>query len=204
MIEMALRQLGSSLVAKASPGAAYRKAAEENLQGQNLLEKGQIGTISRQQVEEPFERKVPAGSNKVVSVRPIVESLPGTPFVEPTAEAENPEGIVAPPQGRPGGAPGAPAPSPGGGVGLPPQAVAPNVRPGSANQALFRAVTPKPAPAVLGSRTQASVQVKPKAPPAPKPPARAPSQTTGLRQIVQNILDTFRGRAQQRSGRFIA
>lgn len=194
---MALRQLGSSLVAKASPGAAYRKAAEQRGQAQNLLEKGQIGTISRQQVEEPFERKVPAGSNKVVSVRPIVESLPGQPFVEPTPEVAAPEGITAPPAGRPGGAPGAPAPSPGGGVGLPPQAQAPVVRPGSANQALFRAVAPAPV------RPAAPVQVKPKAPPAPKP-APKPSGTTGLRQIVQNILDTFRGRAQQRSGRFIA
>jgi hypothetical protein len=100
--------LGSSLIAKSKPGGKYRDIVEQNVENPALPGKGQIGTIARSQVEEPLERPVPQGSEKIVSVQPTVEG---------STVAQN--SIL-----------------PAGGVGLPDAANTP-LRSGAGNQALF-------------------------------------------------------------------
>src|SRR3990167_8772150 len=76
---MALRSLGSSLVAKGSPGGTYRKTEERRIETPDLPGRGKVGSIDRAQLEEPLERQVPGGSQKVVGVQPTVESVAGVP-----------------------------------------------------------------------------------------------------------------------------
>lgn len=68
-----LRTVGSTLLAKASPGGALRKTEEQNIESPAIPGKGGIGTISRAGLEQPIERQVPPGSAKVVSSAPSVE-----------------------------------------------------------------------------------------------------------------------------------
>ncbi len=117
---MALRSLGSSLVAKASPGATYRKQAETSIERPDLPNRGKVGSIDRSQLEEPLERSVPGGSQKIVGVQPTVESVAGVPGdispavglpsgVSATVPAGNQNqalfqgGVGAPPSGTPAG-----------------------------------------------------------------------------------------------------
>lgn len=74
-----LRSIGSSLVAKSSPGGKLRDIAEQAITTPQVPGKGAIGSISRAGLEEPMKREVPAGSEKVVGVQPIVESQAGLP-----------------------------------------------------------------------------------------------------------------------------
>jgi hypothetical protein len=111
-----LRTMGSSLMAKASPGGAFRKTEEARIDNPALPGKGEIGTISRGMMEEPIERQVPPGSTKVVSSSPAVEptteatpigmlptqplapTQPSTPGMTPTRGTGNPPdvGIIQP------------------------------------------------------------------------------------------------------------
>ena len=90
--------LGSSLVAKASPGAKLRETQEQKLMTPQIPGKGAIGSISRAGLEEPLKREVPAGSEKVVGVKPLVESQAGLPAdllaggAVPPTESAIPEG----------------------------------------------------------------------------------------------------------------
>lgn len=74
-----LRSLGSSLVAKSSPGGKLREIGERAITTPQIPGKGAIGTLSRGGIEEPLKREVPAGSEKVVGMQPIVESQAGLP-----------------------------------------------------------------------------------------------------------------------------
>lgn len=74
-----LRSLGSSLVAKSSPGGRLREIGEQAITTPQIPGKGAIGTISRGGMEEPLKREVPPGSEKVVGMQPIVESQAGLP-----------------------------------------------------------------------------------------------------------------------------
>lgn len=74
---MAIRQLGSSLVAKSTPGSRYRDIGEAQVvpPGEN---QGEPGSLSRVQAEEPLNRAVSPGSAKTISVKPLLEpTLPG-------------------------------------------------------------------------------------------------------------------------------
>lgn len=79
-----LRTVGSTLLAKANPGGALRKAEEQNIENPALPGKGAIGTISRAGLEQPIERQVPPGSTKVVSSAPAVESTVAPGGILPT------------------------------------------------------------------------------------------------------------------------
>lgn len=107
--------LGSSLLAKSSPGSKLREQAVQNAEKPALPGKGDVGTIGRAQVEEPLNRPVPQGSDKIVAAQPTVE---GT-TVAPTD-------IV-----------------PAGGVGLNENANTP-LRSGAGNQALFQGGAAQP------------------------------------------------------------
>lgn len=70
---MALRSLGSSLLAKNRPGSVFREQKEKQIARQATPGKGELGTVSRDLIQEPLERKVPPGSDKVVTVKPTVD-----------------------------------------------------------------------------------------------------------------------------------
>lgn len=74
---MALRSLGSSLMAKASPGTSLRKRTEERMQGATQAGAGiaQPGSVQRQSIQEPLEKQVPTGTQKVVSVQPTIQPM---------------------------------------------------------------------------------------------------------------------------------
>lgn len=74
-----LRSLGSSLVAKSSPGGKLRDLGEQAITTPQIPGKGAIGSISRAGIEEPLKREVPAGSEKIVGALPVVSSQPGLP-----------------------------------------------------------------------------------------------------------------------------
>lgn len=74
-----LRSLGSSLVAKSSPGGKLRELKEQSVTTPQIPGKGAIGSISRSGIEEPLKRETPAGSEKVVGMQPIIESQAGLP-----------------------------------------------------------------------------------------------------------------------------
>lgn len=82
---MAVRPLGSSLLAKAGAGGRLRESEEARIQKPEIPGKGGIGTLGRAQVEEPLVRQVPAGSSKVVSVQPTVEGTTADVGILPTA-----------------------------------------------------------------------------------------------------------------------
>ncbi len=93
-----MRSLGSSLVAKGGVGGKYREIVESNIEGQPA-DKGQVGTVSRNQIEEPLARPVSDGSNKVVAAKPIVEAA----FGEQSADLNDPtSGLPATPSIVPG------------------------------------------------------------------------------------------------------
>jgi hypothetical protein len=113
-----LRTLGSSLVAKASPGARLRETTEQQIQKPEFPNKGQVGTLSRASVEEPLTREVPPGSEKIVSIQPTIEGTQVAPVnVAPLPTA--PVSPVIP------------------GVSLP-SSVTASVPSGAQNQALFK------------------------------------------------------------------
>lgn len=86
---MALRTIGSTLLARSSPGGALRSKDEALINQPDIPNTGAIGSVSRQMVEEPLQRQVPEGSAKVVSVTPTVEgttvAAPGTNPAMPMA-----------------------------------------------------------------------------------------------------------------------
>jgi len=113
---MALRSIGSSLLAKASPGGAYRKAEEQNIQ--NPQTSGDLGLIARSNIEEPITRQVSPGSAKIVAQQPIFEGL-----VNPSSDLGR--GVVPPVNPQP--------------IGL---ESSPVVAPQANNQALFQGNSP--------------------------------------------------------------
>ena len=72
---MALRSLGSTLVAKASPGSALRNKIEERAQGAvaDQAAGAQPTNVVRENVQQPLEKAVPEGSLKTVSVQPMMQ-----------------------------------------------------------------------------------------------------------------------------------
>lgn len=109
---MALRSLGSSLLAKSKPGAKFRDVTEQGASRPDLPNKGQVGSISRAGIEEPLTRDVSPGSAKIISQQPTIEGTQVAP-----SEVVAPASPISP------------------GVGLPP--VNPKVPIGAATQALF-------------------------------------------------------------------
>lgn len=61
-------------VTKAQPGAVGREAVQRRIEKPEIPQKGEIGNITRQLTEEPLERKVPVGSEKIVATTPIPET----------------------------------------------------------------------------------------------------------------------------------
>lgn len=65
-----------------SPGSVLRSFLENQFAGIKIPGKGESGSLSRAQLEEPLERSVPVGSNKIVAVKPPIEptttSFPAT------------------------------------------------------------------------------------------------------------------------------
>lgn len=182
---MALRFLGSSLVAKAATGSKTRDLAEQNIQTPSIPGKGDVGSFIREAVEQPLERPVPQGSSKVVASQPLIEggavtSLPGS-----DAEAVR-EGM---------------------GMGLPGSRVAfeaPRVAPGNAGQALFQggvapgSPTPSQAPAAPTSRVTPGVSAQGVSQPSPAQP-RSTGQVLGSSNTQANPLRSQQGTTQLRS-----
>lgn len=124
---MALRQVGSSLVAKASPGATYRETSEQRITKPEIPGKGGVGTVQRGFLETPFELPVPGGSQKIIRVAPSIESAATPAAAAPAAEI----------------------PALAAGVGLPESAGQPQLRSAGANQPMFQGgVSPAPSGAV--------------------------------------------------------
>lgn len=107
---MALRTLGATTLAKSNPGSKTRDVEEMRSGRPAIPGKGQAGTIARSLIEEPLNRAVPAGSNKVVSVQPTVEGntvlprsvVPPSAAVRPGADGQALfQGGVNPSQGSP-------------------------------------------------------------------------------------------------------
>lgn len=95
-----LRMLGSSLVAKNSPGSKFRELGEKAMQTPLIPGKGAIGTLTRESIEEPLERPVPPGSEKVVATKPLLEFGVTEP-IYPTTPTAVREGMEAmPPAGQ--------------------------------------------------------------------------------------------------------
>lgn len=81
---MALRTVGSTLLAKANPGGALRSKEEKLVERPDIPDAGAVGSVNRQMVEEPLQRQVPEGSVKVVSATPTVEGTTvATPGMNP-------------------------------------------------------------------------------------------------------------------------
>lgn len=194
---MALRSLGSSLVAKAGIGGKYRDVAEANIQGQPT-DQGKVGSLSRNQIEEPLNRSVSPGSNKVVASKPIVEAA----FGEQPSDFSNPAtGLPATPSMIPGIGLGPVAPNPVVGANpipfLPPTApTAPNAPAPSVEQSAQPRQPSSPTGDVLGT----SFQAAPSRPIAPRLPTAA--GVTGGRAIVDRGPLRSRGGNQLRSGSF--
>lgn len=114
---MALRSLGSTLIGRAALGSPLRKTIEEAASTPVIPGKGEPGSLERAFVEQPFERTVPPGSQKVVSVTPGADV---TAVSSPGGEA-----LLAGAMGQP-------------------RAPLPNTAPGANNQALFQGgISPK-------------------------------------------------------------
>lgn len=136
-----LRSLGSSLVAKASPGSASRAATENRMSKPNVPGKGAPGSTERQFVEGPKLNDLSPGSEKSIRVSPGADytSQPGQPPVAPVDQTLLPGGIGMMP-----GESGATAPG--------------QLRSGANNQPLFQGgVTPS---SPLSAPTSASAAVK--------------------------------------------
>lgn len=72
-----LRSLGSSLVAKSSPGSRSRDVVENRLNGPTVPDKGDPGSVSRQLTQETKIAPVAPGSEKVLRVSPGVSAVRG-------------------------------------------------------------------------------------------------------------------------------
>lgn len=86
---------GSSLLAKSSPGSLTRRKEEEKRKSAIPETEGAVGSLGREFLEMPAERKVAPGSNKVLSIRPsldaggasgVMEGIPTSTPGAPTAE----------------------------------------------------------------------------------------------------------------------
>lgn len=68
--------LSQSLISSShafSPGSVLRSFLENQFAGIKIPGKGESGSLSRTQLEEPLARNVPVGSNKIVAVKPLIE-----------------------------------------------------------------------------------------------------------------------------------
>lgn len=219
---MALRFLGSSLVAKAASGSKTRDLAEANISQPEIPGKANVGSFIREAVEQPLERPVPQGSSKVVASQPLIEggavtSLPGsdagairegmgigvpgsrvTPYSPPVAPGGAGQALF---QG--GVSPAAPNPS------QPQQAPAAptsRVNPGVAATSISRPSAPsQPSGQVLGASSGSSGSVlrsqqgstplrsNPQPSPSPSPkPVQAQPSFNPL-QVIQSILNSLFG-----------
>jgi len=154
--------LGTSLVAKGNPGGKLREVVEQGINEAALTGAGQTGSIQRAQIEQPLERPVSPGSEKIVSATPALEGGVVTPMdVDPlNAGIGLPSGAVA----RPGanaqalfqGNPGNQAASPG----RPNPGAAPQVRAMNAAPANVATAYRPPAPQgdVMGASTAQPAQ----------------------------------------------
>lgn len=96
---MALRSLGSSLVAKATPGSASRDLLEAQIAKPAIPGKGEIGTTSRDLVSEPQITAASPGSEKIITGSSGIE---GTSVLSPT-EGQPQESLLAGGMGLPQG-----------------------------------------------------------------------------------------------------
>lgn len=81
---MALRSLGSSLVAKSTPGSATRDLLEKQISKPAIPGKGEIGTTNRDLATETGVTPAAPGSEKVIAAGPGVE---GSQVISPTEVA---------------------------------------------------------------------------------------------------------------------
>lgn len=81
---MALRSLGSSLVAKSTPGSATRDLLEKQISKPAIPGKGEIGTTNRDLAAEIQVNPAAPGSEKIVSAGPGIE---GSQVISPTDAA---------------------------------------------------------------------------------------------------------------------
>jgi len=163
-----LRSLGSSLVAKSSPGGRLREIGERAITTPQIPGKGAIGSISRAGLEEPLKREVPAGSEKVVGMQPIVESQAGLPADILPSEV------------------GMPMPIPEGAT----PSVASSVPSGSRGQALFQGGVggqPNAGGATAGASRQATKQVSQGVPFVGYKPPQVETQGGETQQTNPNI-----------------
>lgn len=72
-----LRSLGSSLVAKSSPGSKSREIVENRLNSTTIPDKGDPGSVQRSLMEETKVQPVAPGSEKQIRVSPGVSAVQG-------------------------------------------------------------------------------------------------------------------------------
>ena len=171
---MALRSLGSSLVAKAQPGSASRDTIEARITKPSIPGKGAPGSTERNLVEEPLLNTTP-GTEKVVSVAPEAEAAsmasPGGVTPDQTALLAGAVGRTPQTNGSAPGSDGqalfqggltptsAAAPTVGGRAA---KAVsAPALRSGAANIGLLPSTAPKTSTQVQAARPTSVSQAKP-------------------------------------------
>ena len=68
---MALRSIGQT--SKAQPGSALREYSQSRLKGNVPVSQGEPGSVNRESVQAPYERSVPAGTDKVTRATPTIE-----------------------------------------------------------------------------------------------------------------------------------
>lgn len=179
---MALRSLGSSLLAKTNPSSALRKSREERIEKPNVPGKGDVGSLERQFVEEPIERSVPEGSDKVLNISPGAEA------------SQRPDVISGQPQVNllPGNVGQTTPPVPGGAragvqmLGFPRFAPTPAGAPSQPGQPAQQQQA-QPTPSVLGAQTNVAVR-RPTVAPAAKPSVKQ----VGNRSIAEDTLRSKR------------
>lgn len=202
-----LRSLGTSLIAKSSPGGKLRESAERKVNATSIPGKGALGNISRLGLQDPLEAQGSVGSDKIIAQRPLVQGLVNTPTNIGPEQISTPEGSRFAPTWQP-----SPISPDNGGDGVGYQAPRQSQPSGNNNQALFQGgvSTPQPmrsaarrtsAPAptqqgqVLGASTSAEPNVPTinlQSPGLRSTPSPAQNQKTGGRIIVDNILRSLK------------
>lgn len=89
-----IRSLGSSLVAKASPGSKTRETIERRIENPAIPNRGQVGSVDRELIEETKSAPVPEGSEKQVRVSPGVSATESAQQVQRTGASPEAGGLL--------------------------------------------------------------------------------------------------------------
>lgn len=81
---MALRSLGSTLIAKGNPGGSLRKTTENAIETPSIPGKGAPGSMERQFVEQPQVGMLPAGSERNLRATPGISATESTGSIDPS------------------------------------------------------------------------------------------------------------------------